>query len=109
MLRKVWVLLWPLLLNLIVLSACLGAICLFGLVLYFLSGGGAAEAQRVWLSVRPVVLSGGTLFAVLAVLRWALHLAGLRGKLRETQTSLREYSSWPIKVRTAWLKGEKTT
>ena len=108
MLRKLWVLTWPLVLSLVVYAAVIVALVLFALILYVVMGGVFADIGSLWPRMRPVVLSAVTVFAVLAVLRWALHLRGLRYRLRQTQTSLREYSSWPIKVRVAWLKGEET-
>lgn len=107
-LRTLWVLIWPLVLSLVVYAALILALVLFALILYVVTGGVLTDLGSVWPLARPAVLSTVTVFAILAVLRWALHLTGLRRSLRETQTSLREYSSWPIKVRVAWLKGEKT-
>jgi hypothetical protein len=105
-LRKLWVLLWPLFVTLIVYSGVMVAISLFALLVYFAVGSNVGEgSSAAWVQVRPAFLSGATLFAVLAVVRWALHAAELRRKLHERRISLREYSGWPAQKRSAWLKG----
>src|SRR4051794_12128915 len=105
MLRTTWVLIRPLL---VILIACLGmmaVISFFALLVYFVVGGDVAGTSAAWVRVRPAVLSGATLLAVLAVVTWAQQAAGLRRKLHECRISLREYSGWPAQKRSACLRG----
>jgi hypothetical protein len=103
-LRKLWVLTWPLLVHLIAYSGAMAAISLFGLLAYSVAGGSVDGGSTAWPRVRPVFLTGATLFGALAVLRWALHIIELRRQLRERRISLREYSGWSARKRSAWLK-----
>ena len=110
MLRKLWVLIWPLIRSLLACLGALIAISLVTLVLYFAFGGGfGEEGAIVWRRTRPSIVVGAYLFAALAVLAWALYLVGLYRKLKERDISLQEYSSWSAQQRSTWLKDDGQT
>lgn len=106
MVRLSWVLLRPLLLSLIVCAGALAAILLFAVIVYFVIAGGVDQLGSVLPRVRPAMITGAVVFGALAVFRWVSHLIGLRRRLRETQTTLQEFSNWPVPIQIAWLKGE---
>jgi len=62
------------------------------------------EIGSFWMLVRPPILGGLTILALMSLWRWLLYLIDLRRKLRARGISLREYSGWSVQVRSAWMK-----
>lgn len=94
LLRKLWVLVGPLLIMLIVYSATLVALAVVCSFLgWLIGGGGRIELDVLWRIQRPVILSGASVFGAVAIVRWVLHLWELRRRLRQTRTSLTDFSS----------------
>jgi hypothetical protein len=107
MLNMLRVLTMPLIGFLAVSLGMMAAIVMLGAVIFWLRTGiSPPDVQGAWELLSPVAVAGGTLFAFISVMRWVFHLSGLRRTLKARGVSLRTYSSWPGRVRSAWVKSQ---
>jgi hypothetical protein len=105
MARALIVVIRPLVLSLIAIVCLVAIVSVVSLgIAWIRKGGPELDLGAVWRHMRPFVFSGLATLTLFSFGKWGLSMWRLRRKLASSGTSLKEFSSWPEKVRSDWLK-----